>query len=116
MHHPFLDSFTNPVPHLGVVDVHEFESYPAGIGLIECFHHLSQLHLLAVAEKLGGCLTLEIAVIEAGLQEFQTGIARRGLIKRVDARLSVAKRAVVIHQTHHPSSEGQLLGGEFRGG
>ena len=95
------------------MDVHEFEADRSGVGLLQRRDHLAQLHLLAVAEEGIRGLAVEIRRGESELLDGEPGIPLGGT-DRIDVRLRVAERPVVVHQAHDLPVEGQIPSG--RGG
>jgi hypothetical protein len=113
-----FDALAHPVPHRCVVDVHELEADLARVGGLQHGEHVAQLHPLAVAEIGIPRLAVEIRLAEAELLEVEARIALRLVFERVDVRLGVAERAVVVNQaTTRPKNTRSLSAqGEGRDG
>ena len=100
-----LDPLAHPVADGRVVDVHELEADFPRVGRLQGGHHVTQFHLVAVAEERVGDSAVEVGFVEAELVEAQPRIVLRLVFERIDVRLGVAERAVVVNQAGHPAVE-----------
>ncbi len=100
-----LDPLAHPVADGRVVDVHELETDLVRVGRLKSGDHVAQLHLVAVAEKRVGNLMLEVSLGKPELLETQPRIALGKLLQRIDVRLRVAQRPVVVNEAGHATIE-----------
>ena len=90
-----------------VVDVHELEADRSRVGGPQPRDHLTQLHLLAVAEKRVRRLAVEVRLGEPELAEIEARV-QLGVADRIDIRLGVAKCPVIVNEADNLSIKGDV--------
>ena len=98
------------------MNVHELEADLARVSRLQGIHHLAKLHFIPVAEERIPRHAIQIRRAQSELFDLQTRIVLRLIFERIDIRLRVTQRAVIVNQTHHSPEKRQVCIGCWRTG